>query len=148
MKSAFAFVAFVFFLLLQASPALSADKEYKFRVSVYADVSTSPQSIPYERIDGLVLAFINPVDDCRGFSKTEFPWVQDVVGRARAQEANGRKITVTFAIGGGGNEVANKLLESIASSETCREQFAGQVAEILSENGLDGVNLDWEFPKT
>jgi hypothetical protein len=148
MKSAFAFVAFIFFLLLQGAPTLSADKEYKFRVSVYANVNTSPESIPYERIDGLVLAFINPVDDCRGFSETEFPWVQEIVRRARAQEANGRKITVTFAIGGGGNEITNQRLESIASREECRNQFAGQVAEILAKNDLNGVNLDWEFPKS
>lgn len=149
MKSAFAFVALIFFLLPQEGPALSADKEYKFRVSVYANVNnTSPESIPYERIDGLVLAFINPVDDCRGFSVTEFPWVQEVVRRAREQEANGRKITVTFAIGGGGAELTNQRLESIASREECRQQFAGQVAEILAENDLDGVNIDWEFPKS
>lgn len=149
MKSVFAFAACILFLLLQETPALSADKEYKFRVSVYADVNTaSPESIPYERIDGLVLAFINPVDDCRGFSVTEFPWVQEVVRRARAQEANGRKIIVTFAIGGGGNEITNQRLESIASRGECRKQFAGRVAEILSKNDLNGVNLDWEFPKT
>src|SRR5919197_509139 len=149
MKSAFAFVACIFFLLLQEAPALSADKENKFRVSVYANADTaSPESIPYERIDGLVLAFINPVDDCRGFSVTEFPRAQEVVRRAREQEANGRKITVTFAIGGGGNEITNERLESIASREVCRKQFAGQVAEILTKNDLNGVNLDWEFPKS
>src|SRR5438128_12289181 len=114
MKSAFALLAFVFCWLLQGAPALSADNEYKFRVSVYADVNTSPQSIPYERIDGLVLAFINPVDDCRGFSETELPRIREIVRRARAQEANGRKIIVTFAIGGGGdNEITNQRLESI-----------------------------------
>jgi len=151
MKSAFAVVALIFFLLLQEAPTLSADKENKFQVSVYADVNTSPQSIPYERIDGLVLAFINPVDDCRGFSETEFPGIQEIVSRARAQEANGRKITVTFAIGGGGGndtDITNKRLESIASREECRKQFAGQVAEILSKNDLDGVDIDWEFPKS
>jgi hypothetical protein len=148
MKSAFAFVALVFFLLLQGAHALPADKEYKFRVSVYADVNTPPQSIPYERIDGLILAFINPAEDCRGFSTTEFPWAQEVVRRAREQAAKGHKITVTFAIGGGGAEDTNKLLESIAASEECRKQFAGQVAGILTGNDLDGVNLDWEFPKT
>ena len=145
MKSAFAFVACIFFLLLQEAPA----QEYKFRVSVYANVTTAaPEKIPYDRIDGLVLAFINPVDDCSGFSVTNFPWVQDVVSRARKQEANGRKITVTFSIGGGGNETTNQRFESIASSEECRNQFAGQVAKILTENDLDGVNLDWEFPKS
>lgn len=152
MKSAFAFVAFIFFLPLQQAPTLPADKEPKFRVSVYANVNTtSPQSIPYERIDGLVLAFINPVDDCRGFSETEFPWVQEIVRRAREQEANGRRITVEFAIGGGGGddtEITNQRLESIASREVCRKQFAGQVAEILAKNDLDGVDLDWEFPKS
>jgi chitinase len=148
MKSAFTFVAFLCLLLLQGVPALSAGKENKFQVSVYANVNTPPQSIPYERIDGLVLAFINPADDCRGFSVTEFPWVREVVRRAREQEANGRKLTVAFAIGGGGNEITNQRLEAIASRGECRRQFAGQVAEILTKNDLNGVNLDWEFPKT
>ena len=116
-KSAFAFVACILLLLLQGASTLSADKEYKFQVSVYADVTTSPDSIPYERIDGLVLAFINPVDDCRGFSVTEFPWAQEIVRRAREQGASGHKITVTFAIGGGGADDINKLLESIAASD-------------------------------
>lgn len=147
MKSALVFVACVFFWLLQDVPALAAGEQ--FRVSVYADVNTaSPQSIPYERIDGLVLAFINPVDGCRGFQVTDFPWVQDVVRGARAQASNGRNITVTFAIGGGGNQAVNQFLESIAASEDCREQFAGQVAAILTKNGLDGVDIDWEFPQT
>src|SRR5215207_5648582 len=151
MKSASAFVAFIFFLLLQGTPALSAGKEHKFQVSVYANVDTSPQSIPYGRIDGLVLAFINPVDGCRGFSETDFPSIQEIVRRARAQEANGRQITVTFAIGGGGGDdtkITNERLESIASRKECRRQFAGQVAEILTKNGLNGVDIDWEFPKT
>lgn len=148
MKSAFASAVFILFLLLQGAHALSADKENGFQVSVYANVDTSPESIPYERIDGLVLAFINPVEDCRGFSETEFPWVQEVSRRAREQGAQGHKITVTFAIGGGGAVDTNKLLESIASREECREQFAGQVAAILTRNDLDGVDIDWEFPKT
>lgn len=152
MKSAFAFVAFLFFLPLQDAPALSADKVSKFQVSVYADINTaSPQNIPYERIDGLVLAFINPVDDCRGFSETQFPLIQEIVRRAREQEATGRKITVEFAIGGGGGadtQITNQRLESIASSAECRKQFAGQVGEILAKNDLDGVDIDWEFPKT
>lgn len=149
MKSALALVAFLFFLPLQAAPALPADNGSNFRVSVYADVkTTSPQSIPYERIDGLVLAFINPADGCRGYPVTDFPWVRDVVSRARAQEANGRKITVEFAIGGGGAATTNQLLESIASRAECRQQFADQVAAILNKNDLDGVDLDWEFPQT
>ena len=146
-KSAFAFVALTFFLLLQGAPALSADN--RFRVSVYANAqTTSPDGIPYNRIDGLVLAFINPVTDCGMFSATEFPWVQEVVRRAREQEANGRKITVTFSIGGGGIDGINDRLESIAASDECRKQFASQVAQILNKNDLDGVNIDWEFPQT
>lgn len=147
MKSAFAFVAFLFFLPFQAAPALAANPA-KFMVSVYADVDTPPQSIPYDRLDGLVLAFINPVDGCRGYSETSYPAVQAIVRAARAQEASGHEITVTFAIGGGGNQSTNQLLESIASSADCRAQFAGQVAAILTKNDLDGVDIDWEFPNT
>jgi hypothetical protein len=147
MKSAVAFVAFLFLFPFQVAPALAADTA-KFMVSVYADVNTPPQSIPYDRIDGLVLAFINPVDGCRGYSTTEYPAVQAIVRGARAQEMNGHEVTVTFAIGGGGNPSTNQLLESIASSADCRAQFAGQVAAILTQNDLDGVDIDWEFPQT
>lgn len=147
MKSGFAFVAFLFFFSLQAAPALAANPA-KFMVSVYADVDTPPQSIPYDRVDGLVLAFINPVDGCRGYSTTDYPAVQAIVRGARAQEASGHDVTVTFAIGGGGNQSTNQLLESIASSADCRAQFAGQVAAILTKNDLDGVDIDWEFPQT
>jgi chitodextrinase len=147
MRSASAFVAFLFFLPLQAAPARPADGGYAFRVSVYANASTAPGSIPYDRIDGLVLAFVNPVDDCRGFSMTTIPWAREIVRRARTQNAKGHPIAVTFAIGGGGNDTANQRLEAIASRQECRTQFAGQVARILTENDLDGVDLDWEFPK-
>ena len=119
-----------------------------FRVSVYADVDTPPDNIPYDRIDGLVLAFLNPVDDCRGFTTTDFPAVREIVRRARKQSASGRKILVTFSIGGGDATSTNQLLESIASRAECRKQFADQVAAILTQNDLDGVNIDWEFPKS
>jgi chitinase len=138
MRLVFAVVAFVVFLPLQQARA-------GFQVSAYADVNTPPQSIRYDLLDGLVLAFLNPVDGCRGFSETVFPNVQDIVRSAR--QANGN-ITITFSIGGGDNEATTTLLESIASSADCRQQFAGQVAAILTNNDLDGVDLDWEFPES
>ena len=147
MRSASGILAFFFFLPLQAAPAGPADAGYTFRVSVYANANSAPNTIPYERIDGLVLAFVNPVDDCRGFSSTTIPWAKEIVRRARTQHATGHPIDVTFAIGGGGNEVANQRLEGIASREDCRKLFAGQVARIIAENDLSGVDLDWEFPK-
>jgi hypothetical protein len=147
MRSASAIVAFLFFLPLQAAPARPADQGKGFRVSVYANANTAPGSIPYDRIDGLILAFVNPVDDCRGFSMTTIPWAREIVRRARTQNAKGHPIDVTFAIGGGGNDVANQRLEAIASRQECRTLFAGQVAKILAENDLSGVDLDWEFPK-
>jgi hypothetical protein len=142
MRSAFAVVVFLCFLPLQTLSALA--DQAPFVVSVYADVDTPAQSIPYDEIDRLVLAFLNPVDACGNFSATMFPGIQAIVRGARAQG----KVAVTFAIGGGGNQSVNDLLEAIAASAQCRAQFAGQVAAILTQNGLDGVNLDWEFPKT
>ena len=144
MKSAFAFVALIVFLPLGAA----ADVQNNFLVSVYADFNTPPQSIRYELLDGLVLYFINPVNGCSGFEQTVFPNVQDIVLNARLQEEKGHPIIVTFSIGGGGNDAVNTLLESIASSADCRQQFASQVAAILADNDLDGVDLDWEFPKS
>ena len=144
MRSALAVAAFLCFLPFPAFHA-SADQS-PFLVAVYAGVDTPAQSIPYDEIDELVLAFVNPVDACGNFAATAFPGIQAIVRGARA--ADGDKIAVTFAIGGGGNQTVNDLLESIAASATCRAQFAGQVAAILAANDLDGVNLDWEFPQT
>jgi hypothetical protein len=144
MRSALAVVAFLCFLPFPALTVSAA--QTPFLVSVYADVNTPAQSIPYEEIDGLVLAFLNPVDACGNFSATTFPGIQAIVKSARA--ADGAKIVVSFAIGGGGNQSVNGLFESIAASAQCRAQFASQVAAILTQNGLDGVNLDWEFPQT
>jgi hypothetical protein len=144
MRSAIAVVALLCFLPFQTLSALAA--QAPFLVSVYADVDTPAQSIPYEEIDELALAFVNPVDACGNFSATTFPEIQAIVKSARA--ADGAKIAVSFAIGGGGNQSVNDLLEEIAASARCRGQFASQVAAILTQNDLDGVNLDWEFPKT
>jgi hypothetical protein len=145
--AAVAFVAFLLFLPHPA-PAANAADAARFRVSVYANINTPPDSIPYTRLDALVLAFINPTEDCSGFANTSFPAVQEIVRRARKHNTNGRRIIVTFAIGGGGATATNALLESIASSADCRTEFAAQVAEILAKNDLDGVNIDWEFPKS
>jgi len=142
MRSALAVVALLFLL---SFPALAASADQTpFLVSVYADANTPAQSIPYDEIDELALAFINPVDNCGNFSTTTFPGIQAIVKSAKAQG----KIAVSFAIGGGGNQTVNDLLESIAASAQCRTQFASQVAAILKQNSLDGVNLDWEFPQT
>ena len=143
MRSALAFVAFLFFLPLQAAPA-PADQG--FRVSIYTNVNTAPNSIRYDLLDGLVLAFVNPIDDCGNFASTTISGAKEIARRARTQNAKGHPIFVTFAIGGGGNDAANRRFEAIASSDTCRKKFAGQVAKILSANDLDGVNFDWEFP--
>ena len=82
MRSAFAVVAFLFLLPLQQAGA-------EFMVSVYADVNTPPGSIPYDEIDGLVLAFLNPTDNCRGFTTSAFPAVQDIVRAASARSRSG-----------------------------------------------------------
>jgi hypothetical protein len=101
MRSAFAVVVFLCFLSIPAS-AIQAP----FLVSVYADADTPAQSIPYDEIDELSLAFINPVDNCGNFSATTFPGIQAIVKSARAQG----KIAVSFAIGGGGNQAFSNRL--------------------------------------
>ncbi len=143
-----AFVAFMLALLLPAAPAFSVDQGSGFQVAVYANVGTSPDSIPYDRIDSIVLAFVNPTDNCGGFASTTISGAKDIVQMARDHAAKGHPITVSFAVGGGGDQALDARLAAIASTDKCRTQFASQVAKIISVNGLDGVNLDWEFPDT
>lgn len=63
------------------------------------------------------------------------------VGR-RAQAAD--KIKVTFCVGGWGR---GKLFATAVSSVENRARFVAALGDFCAAHQLDGVDIDWEFPK-
>lgn len=54
---------------------------------------------------------------------------------------------VVASLGGGGNEVT-ATYRIVAASEELRKKYAQKVVEVINECGLDGVDLDWETPRS
>ena len=54
---------------------------------------------------------------------------------------------VVASLGGGGNEVT-ATYRIVAASDALRKKYAQKVVEVINECGLDGVDLDWETPRS
>lgn len=53
-----------------------------------------------------------------------------------------RNLKVMLSIGGWGSGRFSEM----ASSETCRKTFAADCRRVINEFGLDGIDIDWEYP--
>ncbi len=63
---------------------------------------------------------------------------------SQAREAGNGKLKITFCVGGWGR---GKLFANAVASPEKRERFAAALTEFCDTHQLDGVDIDWEFPK-
>ncbi|OQR90690.1 endochitinase 1 [Achlya hypogyna] len=69
--------------------------------------------------------------------------VQGNFGQLFAFKKANRNIKVALSVGGWGNSDA---FPTIAASPSLRATFITNVVQLLADLGLDGVDLDWEYP--
>ncbi len=62
-----------------------------------------------------------------------------------AKGANSGQMKITFSVGGWGR--GNVFGKAVASAEF-RERFVNDLVAFCERHSLDGVDIDWEFPKT
>lgn len=55
---------------------------------------------------------------------------------------------VELLIGVGGAKLNSKHFPALAAHSTSRKHFAQQLIKFCKQYGLDGVDLDWEYPET
>lgn len=109
----------------------------------------------YETMDIIYCAFIEvDVDgdvvgkDATGDSiKLRNDAVKDKIKTFIIPKARKEGSYVVASLGGGGNAVT-ATYRIVAASDQLRKKYAQKVVEVINECGLDGVDLDWETPRS
>ena len=123
---------------LTAVPTATAVPEPPFRVVAYTTASIVPELIPYDRLTHIIYAFLIPNADGT-FAPLANTWkIKEIVTRGR--EAN---VQVLIAVGGWGWD---EQFETMAANPEYRATFVQNLSQFVNEYGLDGVDMDWEYP--
>lgn len=68
-----------------------------------------------------------------------------MLAMASKEKSNKGKLRVTVSVGGWGR---GTIFGKAVETEENRERLADSLVHYCEENSLDGVDIDWEFPKT
>ncbi len=102
----------------------------------------SVNDIPAGLLSHVIYAFANvtAAGDCDHVSKTDdqvnFPQLLDL-------KANYPRLRVLISVGGASHSTN---FSAVCADATLRPQFAQSCVQFMTQNGFDGIDIDWEFP--
>lgn len=123
--------------------ACSADSQKKLVVGYYPSwnkASYPANVVKYEYLTHIIHSFVYPTDDGNDLiipSGFEFP--------ALISSAHQKGVKVILGIGGWGQSLGFSPMTADSSK---RGKFIRSVISMCKTNGYDGVDLDWEYPKS
>jgi GH18 family chitinase len=97
--------------------------------------------IPFARLTHVNYAFALPTSEGRLRPLEDAPKLDALVGRAHER---GVKVLISI---GGWNDGDDSAFTALSSSRAGRRTFADSVARLVGERGLDGADIDWEYPE-
>lgn len=115
-----------------------------------------PQNIPAEDITHLYYAFADIGPDGTVY-KSHYPWADLKESSSSSKDASGcveivfkhklknRKLKTLLSIGGYTASVDGKF--NFSRTEEGRRRFASTAVALMSDWGMDGIDIDWEYPK-
>lgn len=106
----------------------------------WAVSSAPPAVIAFEELTHVSHAFVWPKADGR----LHVPRTFDAGGLMRYARAAG--CTVLLCVGGGGEGSAH--FRGVASNAAARAAFVDTVCAFAQSNGYDGIEVNWEFPRS
>ncbi|KAJ1918439.1 hypothetical protein H4219_002594 [Mycoemilia scoparia] len=95
------------------------------------------QNLSWNKLTHLQLAFGIPKSD--GSFSFEGDWFTPQV----VQQAHDNKVRVTLSIGGW---TGSNLFSTIMKSDSAKSTMTSSIVDYIRKNGLDGVDIDWEYP--
>lgn len=102
--------------------------------------SVPPSVVAFEELTHVSHAFVWPEADGRLHVPRRFE-PGEVVRRARASGCK-----VILCVGGGGAN--SRHFRDVTSNEVTRSAFVERVCAYVASNGYDGVEVNWEFPRS
>lgn len=129
--------------LMAPVPAQAAERR---TISVYVSDENLPKVTDdhLKMIDRLIVHFGRIAADGRVTLDT-LPHLKQAATAQRIRAVNPR-ISLILSIGGG-NDAARSEFDAMVRQASTRQAFVSSVKETLQAHQLDGVDIDWEFPK-
>lgn len=112
--------------------------EPTFRVIAYVTGAIVPELIPYERLTHINYAFLIPNADGT-FRTISNGWKLEKI----VTEAHQADVQVLISVGGWGWD---EQFETMAADPASRADFVENLSTFVEEYGLDGADIDWEYP--
>jgi len=120
-------------------PASATPSPPPFRIVGYVTDAVDPETIQYDKLTHINYAFLLPRADGTFAALADPGKITRIV-----QGAHARDVKVLISVGGWGLAAE---FESLAGEASTRSVFISGVAAILKQYGLDGVDIDWEYPE-
>jgi chitinase len=124
-----------------AAPAAAAALPNGFRsIGYLPSWSGSVNAVQYSKLTHINYAFAlpNPNGTLQGIPDTGK--LSSLVSLAHG---NGVKVSLSI---GGWNDGNDSAFESLAGNSGARTTFVNSVVNVINQYGLDGVDIDWEYP--
>ena len=109
-----------------------------FFVIAYVTTAVIPGIIPYEQLTHINYSFLIPNDD-----GTFAPMANGWKLKEIAAEADKYGVDVLISVGGWGWDAQ---FETMAADAQSRAAFVQNLSAFVDEYGLDGADIDWEYP--
>ncbi len=117
-----------------------------FKIVAYMPSYRDPATVSdqkYKMITHLFYAFLNPSTNADGSLQTLSQQARFATVKAKAK-ANKVKFGISIGPGAG---VTEDTYLTIAKSATARANFVKNIVAFAKNNDLDGVDMDWEYPR-
>ncbi|WP_411274557.1 glycosyl hydrolase family 18 protein [Daejeonella sp.] len=122
-------------------PKPSYISDNSFKIVAYFPSYQNPDSVDinkYKMITHLFYAFLTPTASGSLNSLPQLARFNQVIAAARS-----RSVKVGISVSG-----ANDIFVALAANAGARTNFVKNVLAFVKSNNLDGVDLDWEYPRT
>ncbi len=130
----------LFFFLSACSlfPSMKNPSQNSFRVVGYVTGSVVVDQVPFDKLTHINYAFLIPNADGT-FALMPNTWKLQKL----AETAHQHNVMVLISVGGWGWDAQ---FEELAADPQKRAVFVEQLVKFVDENGLDGADIDWEYP--
>lgn len=109
-----------------------------FRVIGYVTASVVVEQVPFDKLTHINYAFLIPNADGT-FQPMPNTWKL----KALAEEARKHNVQVLISVGGWGWDAQ---FEELAADAQKRAVFVDGLVKFVAEAGIDGADIDWEYP--